>query len=1398
MNFKNFFAGLFLIGILLAGYWFIRFDSLFIKEVKAQAACGSQIAGSYKYRVLKEGNDVNVCDINNAKVYSNTDASASIQWAINNLTPSRSTQEKVVTQTDLTINSTISPKSFVYLEIRGILRMGGFNYDLINFSDQHDITIAGPVGGYGELIGQGKTVGTTGWGIRTQGSGSKNQNIIFKNLKAHDFRQSGIALNKLSGGTGLVENCICNNNGQNGIGFGDSTGVISKNNYAEGNRDAGVQFEDVWNFQVTDNQCIANGRHNLQIEHGVGGQIVNGKYNNGVGDGIQIRNRVPPDAGISENITVSGVEAKNNATDGLIVISSQNITVQSGIFSNNGANGIRFNDSTGDGSVKNNTADIITHNNGARGFWLENSTITNISGSMIACSNAASDLTLLGTSNTFNVYHYAGSPAPVISKGSNTVNVIDFTCNPKSVSGIWAVDKICAVGGICGVPAVSPAPTPSPSGCAAESFKYKVVNEGGTANVYNSSNVKDTACSSSNHSDAIQCTLDKLAGGKIVLDGNFIINNTIFLPSNITWKLCGKITLGNNINKIVIADPPSGATNINMSGGTYDGNKANQLASAADDHVIKFSKVMNSHFADMTVQNAVNDNFTLDTGSNNNTVDRVIGRWAGTGSSTTNDGNGLDDKGDHNTWTDCIAEDNYSDNWVIKSRNSTFIRCIGRGSTQQVAFGLFADRDVTGNVFQDCKGYTNGTTAIVYNIPDKSLGKRYKIEGNSFQGEMYNNGHNGVTLTNSTTDGVIRNNTFDLLLHDNAQSGFVIKGGGITGNSGPVIACNNPVSAMMLAGGGNAFNLYHYAGSPAPVISKGSNTVNVIDFTCNPKSVSGIWAVDKVCAVGGICGVPAVSPAPSPTPSPASCSSESFTFKVLNEGGTANVYNSSSVKDACSNTDHSAAIQCVLDKLAGGKILLIGDFIAKNTIYLPSNITWKLCGKIKLGNNVNKDLITNKDAVNTNITMSGGIYDGNLSDDTGFPKNNLNQNKEYRVIDFTQITNSHFSDMIAQNGGKGLTIGRGSSGNTFDRITGRNNGTGKTTGGNGLGDRGDHNIWNDSIAENNWSDNFIIKSRYSTYNRCIARNSAGKVGFGIYARMEGQDQDTGEEVIGNKFYACEAYGNAHAGFSINNGTTAPNAKVEDNFIQISLHDNNKLSDVTQGAMNFRNAVSSGTIRNNVMDILTCKDGNKGGLYYDTSFINKITGNTGSVISYDNASAYDIDIVGNGNSYNLYHPTGMPAQKVSKGSNTVNVIDFTCNPKSVSGIWAVDTYCQLSGICGAPVATPFPTPSSSPFPSTSPSPSSSPTVTTLDIPFVPPLLINGVQNLVDTIINWLLGLASLIVILFLIIGGVMYFGSSGDEERINQAKKIITYTIVGLIIILISYSVFNVLVKMIWG
>jgi len=39
---------------------------------------------------------------------------------------------------------------------------------------------------------------------------------------------------------------------------------------------------------------------------------------------------------------------------------------------------------------------------------------------------------------------------------------------------------------------------------------------------------------------------------------------------------------------------------------------------------------------------------------------------------------------------------------------------------------------------------------------------------------------------------------------------------------------------------------------------------------------------------------------------------------------------------------------------------------------------------------------------------------------------------------------------------------------------------------------------------------------------------------------------------------------------------------------------------------------------------------------------------------------------------------------------------------------------------------------------------------------------------------------------------MYMGSTGDEQRVLTAKKIVTYAIIGLALILVSYSIIKVL------
>lgn len=65
-------------------------------------------------------------------------------------------------------------------------------------------------------------------------------------------------------------------------------------------------------------------------------------------------------------------------------------------------------------------------------------------------------------------------------------------------------------------------------------------------------------------------------------------------------------------------------------------------------------------------------------------------------------------------------------------------------------------------------------------------------------------------------------------------------------------------------------------------------------------------------------------------------------------------------------------------------------------------------------------------------------------------------------------------------------------------------------------------------------------------------------------------------------------------------------------------------------------------------------------------------------------------------------------------------------------------------------------------------------------------------------NWILSLVSTIIILILIIGGLMYISSSGDEQKLRTSKNIIFYAVVGLGIILISYALITEVTNILKG
>jgi heme/copper-type cytochrome/quinol oxidase subunit 2 len=67
------------------------------------------------------------------------------------------------------------------------------------------------------------------------------------------------------------------------------------------------------------------------------------------------------------------------------------------------------------------------------------------------------------------------------------------------------------------------------------------------------------------------------------------------------------------------------------------------------------------------------------------------------------------------------------------------------------------------------------------------------------------------------------------------------------------------------------------------------------------------------------------------------------------------------------------------------------------------------------------------------------------------------------------------------------------------------------------------------------------------------------------------------------------------------------------------------------------------------------------------------------------------------------------------------------------------------------------------------------------------------SLIITIINWMLGFIVLLAILVIIYGSVIYIASSGDQQRVDQAKKTIKYALMGLIMSGLAWAIVNVVV-----
>ena len=61
-----------------------------------------------------------------------------------------------------------------------------------------------------------------------------------------------------------------------------------------------------------------------------------------------------------------------------------------------------------------------------------------------------------------------------------------------------------------------------------------------------------------------------------------------------------------------------------------------------------------------------------------------------------------------------------------------------------------------------------------------------------------------------------------------------------------------------------------------------------------------------------------------------------------------------------------------------------------------------------------------------------------------------------------------------------------------------------------------------------------------------------------------------------------------------------------------------------------------------------------------------------------------------------------------------------------------------------------------------------------------------QSFAATVIRWLLGIIGVILVGLIVYGGVTYATAAGNEDRAEQGKNILTYAIIGVVIVVIAW------------
>ena len=75
---------------------------------------------------------------------------------------------------------------------------------------------------------------------------------------------------------------------------------------------------------------------------------------------------------------------------------------------------------------------------------------------------------------------------------------------------------------------------------------------------------------------------------------------------------------------------------------------------------------------------------------------------------------------------------------------------------------------------------------------------------------------------------------------------------------------------------------------------------------------------------------------------------------------------------------------------------------------------------------------------------------------------------------------------------------------------------------------------------------------------------------------------------------------------------------------------------------------------------------------------------------------------------------------------------------------------------------------------------------------------NIESLAFRIINYILGAAGLVAVIYLILGGFSYITASGNEEQTKKATKTLFNAVIGLVIIFAAYAIVVTVQRVVFG